>query len=153
MFSTRRRPSLRWDMTGQTVSTVYSQGYTQCVSRTDNGVPVPHLWERGGVEVFQPKLVIFRAEPDIDASIRTCVPSKHVSSQILANHPQTFQWLLPVQWIIIFRWKVFAQPGNRTQDLLLSVPVDLGMGLLQAYFGTFDVQKGFYGTPKLNLKH
>ena len=71
--------------------------------RTENGVPVPHFWERGGIEVFQPKLVIFRAEPDIDASIRTCVPSKRVLSQILANHPRTFQWLLLVQWTIMFR--------------------------------------------------
>ena len=43
---------------------------------------MPHLWERGGIEVFQPKLVIFRAEPDIDASIRTYVPSKRVSSYL-----------------------------------------------------------------------
>ena len=37
---------------------------------------MPHLWERQFKEVFQPKLMIFRAVPSIDASIRTCVPSK-----------------------------------------------------------------------------
>ena len=34
----------------------------------------------GAVEVFQPRLVIFRAEPSIDASIGTFGPSKCVSS-------------------------------------------------------------------------
>ena len=48
----------------------------QCLSSDENRVPVPHLWESRVIEVFQPKLVIFRAEPSIDASIRTCVPSK-----------------------------------------------------------------------------
>ena len=43
---------------------------------------MPHLWESWGIEVFQPKLVIFRVEPSIDASIRTYVPSKRVSSYL-----------------------------------------------------------------------
>ena len=48
-------------------------GIVQVQTRTENGVTVPHLWERGGVEVFQPKLVIFRAEPDFDASFNRSV--------------------------------------------------------------------------------
>ena len=32
------------------------------------------ICEKGQREVFQPKLVIFRAEPSIDAPIRTCLP-------------------------------------------------------------------------------
>ena len=61
-----------------------------------------------------PSDIILKAESvKIYAFFRTCVPSKRVSSQILANHPQNFQWLLLVQWTIIFRRKVFAQPGNK----------------------------------------
>ena len=47
-----------------------------------------------------------------------CTKHAMFSCQFLANHPQTFQWKFWVQWTTIFRRKVFAQPGNRTQDLL-----------------------------------
>ena len=80
------------------------------------------ICEKGQREVFQPKLVIFRAEPSIDAPIRTCLPKIQACLDVfLANHPRPFQWPFGVQWTVIFRRKGFAQPGNWTRDLPLSV--------------------------------
>ena len=44
------------------------------VKRTEFQCPL--CGKVGAVEVFQPRLLIFRAEPSIDASIGTFVPSK-----------------------------------------------------------------------------
>ena len=49
----------------------------------------------GAVEVFQPRLVIFRAEPSIDASIRTFVPSKCVSSLVPRQSSTNFSMTDP----------------------------------------------------------
>ena len=49
----------------------------------------------GAVEVFQPRLVIFRAEPSIDASIRTFVPSKCVSSLVPRQSSTNFSMTAP----------------------------------------------------------
>lgn len=60
--------------------------------RKENGVPVPHLWESRALAVFQPKLVILRTEPSIDASIRTFLPSKFVSS-LVPRQSSNHLWL------------------------------------------------------------
>ena len=49
----------------------------------------------GAVEVFQPRLVIFRAEPSIDASIGTFVPSKCVSSLVPRQSSTNFSMTDP----------------------------------------------------------
>ena len=57
-------------------------------------------------EVFQPKLVIFRAKLSIDASVRTCLPRiQGCLNVFLANHPR------PFQWTVILRQKGFPNPG------------------------------------------
>ena len=80
------------------------------------------ICEKGQREVFQPKLVIFRASQALMPSFRTCLPRSQACLDVfLANHPRPFQWPFGVQWTVIFRRKGCAQPGNWTQDLPLSV--------------------------------
>ena len=55
----------------------------------------PFVGKLGQVEVFQPRLVIFRAEPSIDASIRTFVPSKCVSSLVPRQSSTNFSMTDP----------------------------------------------------------
>ena len=55
----------------------------------------PFVGKLGQVEVFQPRLVIFRAEPRIDALIRTFVPSKCVSSLVPRQSSTNFSMTDP----------------------------------------------------------